>query len=176
MPEEPKDSPEAAPQETPEEEDTADQDAETEQDEEQEQEGEQENTSGQVSPLDPDFLLMIFLALVTDILDFALELGTIVSLIIGGFFVAWMTWRTGQSMSAQELQRKHAAKQEERQAAKIAARRVLRRGILMFVAELIPLLNLIPFWSIFVFSALRAQPAAPQQQKNQGAESAPGSS
>ncbi|MBI1984701.1 MAG: hypothetical protein HYS60_01150 [Candidatus Wildermuthbacteria bacterium] len=110
-----------------------------------------------VSPLDPDFLVMAALAILVDVLDWVFEIGTIVSLIIGGFFIWWLVKRTGQSVSSQEVQAQHAQQQEQRQLARAGAKRALRRGILMFVMELIPLVNLIPFWTIFVFSALREQ-------------------
>lgn len=119
-----------------------------------------------VSSLDPDFLIMAFIALTVDVLDWALEIGTVVSLFIGMFFVFWMTWRTGQSISAQELQQQHLEKQAERRVAKAAVKRALRRGIIIFVLELIPLINLIPFWTVFVFSALRAQKAVPPSPQN----------
>lgn len=136
-----------------------------------EQEEEAQTAQGSsVSALDPDFILMAFLALVVDILDWVLEIGTVVSLIIGAFFVAWMTWRTGKSISTQALQQQHAQKQEARQTARAAVRRAFRRGVLVFVAELIPLINLIPFWIVFVMSALRQQPETVQKTSAQPAE------
>ncbi len=135
-------------------------------DEETQPEEQEQEQRPVVSALDPDFLFMAFLAIVIDVLDFLLEFGTIVSLILGAFFIAWMMWKTGQSISAQQLQKQHLDKQAEQRAAKAAVRRALRRGILIFIAELIPLVNLIPFWTIFVFSALRAQNAVPSSRQN----------
>lgn len=122
-----------------------------------------------VSAFDPDFMVMAFLALVVDVLDWVLEIGTIVSLFIGAFFIAWLTWRTGRSVNAQELQSQHTQQQEARQAAKTAVRKAVRRGVLVFIAELIPLINLIPFWIIFVLSALRQQPESAQGASEQQA-------
>src|SRR3989338_6997731 len=127
----------------------AETDTQDQQEEEEETEEETQAAQGNVvSALDPDFLIMAFLALLVDILDWVLEIGTIVSLIIGAFFIWWLMWRTGRSVNAQELQQQHMQKQEARQASKVAVRKALRRGILVFVAEFIPLINLIPFWIV----------------------------
>lgn len=140
---------------------------------EQEEEETQTAQGHLVSALAPDFMIMAFLALLVDILDFVFEIGTIVSLVIGAFFIWWLTWRTGRSVNAQELQQQHMQQQQARRVAKTAVRKALRRGILVFVAELIPLVNLIPFWLVFVMSALREKPEAaaktPQQPAQQPA-------
>jgi len=119
----------------------------------EEKEKSEETKGTGVSVLDPDFLVFAFpFALLIDALDFAVSFGTIVSLIVGGPLIAWMVWRTGKSsIGSKEIR----GRQATRQAARAASRRVLRRGILILIVELIPVLNLIPFWTIAVLATLR---------------------
>lgn len=112
-----------------------------------------------VSPLDPDFLLFALpLAALIDILDFVLEIGMIPSFLLGGILIWWYTKRTGQEVDKEQLKEDYQLRQQRQRASKAAARSTLRRGIIMFVAELVPFLNLVPFWLIFVVSSLKQKP------------------
>lgn len=126
---------------------------------EQEEQKEQENKKGPaVSPMDPDFLLFALpFAIFIDGLDFFFEIGTLVSFIAGVPLILWLMSRTGRETKTQDIKQDIQQRQQQRQMAKKATSRVLRRGILAFIAELIPILNLLPFWIIFVFSALKEQ-------------------
>ncbi|MDO8577282.1 MAG: RDD family protein [Candidatus Wildermuthbacteria bacterium] len=109
-----------------------------------------------VSPFDPDFLLFALpFAFFIDALDFVFEIGIIANLFLAIPLIWWMSKKGGQAPGAKDIQL-HA---QERQAAKAAGKRALRRGLLIFVAELIPILNLFPFWLIAVFAMLRQQGA-----------------
>ncbi|MDP2665015.1 MAG: RDD family protein [bacterium] len=128
----------------------------------------QPNQGRGVSPFDPDFLLFALpFAFFIDALDFVFEIGIIVNLFLALPLIWWMSKKGGQAPGAKDIQL-HA---QERQAAKAAGKRALRRGLLIFVAELIPILNLFPFWLIAVFAMLRQQnspqliePERPTQQ------------
>lgn len=106
-----------------------------------------------VSIFDPLFWAMLTLAFSIDVLDFVFEIGIVANLLLATPIIIYMTKHGTQAPGAAEVQ----TQQMQRQAAKRAARRALRRGLVIFVAELIPLLNLLPFWLIAVFAMLRAQ-------------------
>lgn len=126
----------------------------------------QSSQAGRVSPLDPDFLLFaVPFAFIIDMLDFVFEIGIVANLFLAIPLIWWMTKKGGQAPGAQELQ----THQAQRQAAKTASRRALRRGLLIFIAELIPLLNLLPFWLIAVFAMLRQQNSPQPTQQAQEA-------
>lgn len=128
-----------------------------------EQQEKPEAQNALVHPLDPDFLFVLFFAALIDILDFVFELGTLVNLVGGGLLIAWMTSKGGKVPSTKDIQQHQA----QRQAAKAAVKKALRRGILIFIAELIPLLNLLPFWTIAVLAMLR-QKSEPTPASAQG--------
>ena len=119
----------------------------------------------EVSPFDPLFWAMVLLAFLIDTLDFVFEIGIVANLFLAIPLIWWMTKHGGQAPGATELQMRQA----QRQAAKTAARKALRRGLLIFVAELIPILNLFPFWLIAVFAMLRQQGAPRPTQQAQEA-------
>ncbi|MFH1180832.1 MAG: hypothetical protein V1705_00290 [bacterium] len=122
-----------------------------------------------VSPLDPDFLLIALpFAAFIDILDFVFDIGTVVNLLLGGALIWWFAWRTGQQTDKRELKQKLETRQQQKRTLKTAAKRALKRGLFAFILELIPIVNLIPFWLIFVLSALKEQPESketPQMAK-----------
>lgn len=109
--------------------------------------------SKEVSPFDGLFWAMVLFAIVIDALDFVFEIGIVANLFLAAPIIWYMTSHGVQAPGAADVQ----AHQMQRQAAKRAARRALRRGLLIFVAELIPLLNLLPFWLIAVLAMLRQQ-------------------
>jgi uncharacterized Tic20 family protein len=101
---------------------------------------EQESPRSLVHPLDPDFLIFALpVALLIDILSFIPVLGTIVSFVLGGPLVLWMIKKGGQAPGAK----------------KAATKRALRRGIVVFVAELITFVNFLPLWTFTVLMMLR---------------------
>lgn len=140
-----------------------------EQEEEQTQEqGAQQQGATQASFLDPDVLIVLFLAVVIDILDVVLAIGVVVNLILGGFILLWMVWKTGRIESAKEqIDRVRRGPQEraefrQRQQALLAAkkkatRRVLRRGILFFLGGLIPILSIFVLWTWAVIKTVRGK-------------------
>ena len=115
------------------------------------------------SAISPDVILFaVPFALTIDILDWFFDIGTIVSIIAGLPLIMWMVWRGGRLEKAKEQVQKirqrvasRSGRKAQAQIMKRAARRVFRRGILVYVAELIPILNLLPFWLIAVFIVLR---------------------
>lgn len=120
----------------------------------QEEATEQDVEGARVSPLDLDFLVFaVPFAVLIDALDFVFEIGIVASLLMGGPLIWWLAHRGGKQVSREDILQRG----QERQAAKAAARRALRRGILAFVLELIPILNLIPFWTILVLGTLRGK-------------------
>jgi uncharacterized protein involved in cysteine biosynthesis len=134
-----------------------------------------EETAKRGSILDPDVLIFALpFALIIDILDFVLEIGTVVSLIVGLPIVLWMVWKAGNLNQARS-QIQQIRSGERRAAIRTSKKlimRALRRGILVFILELIPILNLIPFWLIAVANTLRdSEKESPQ--KEEGQESAP---
>lgn len=126
----------------------------------------QSNQGGGISPFDPGFLLFALpFAFFIDALDFVFEIGIVVNLFLAIPLIWWMTKKGAQAPGAKDVQRH----MQERQAAKAAGKRALRRGLLIFVAELIPILNLFPFWLIAVFAMLRQQNSPQPTQQAQEA-------
>lgn len=138
-----------------------------------------EKASGteRIFPIDPDFLLILGLAVVIDLTDIFLEiLGMAglgipkgVGIAMDGFSFAliggWIFWRTNKMVKKkreviQALKKtieKRAAglRRQVTKAARSPLRRVLLRGGAALVGELIPLVGLIPFWTITVILTLR---------------------
>ncbi|MFH1584826.1 MAG: hypothetical protein ABIB12_01730 [Patescibacteria group bacterium] len=119
------------------------------------------DASSKTGVLSPDFLVFALpFALIIDVLDFVFDIGTVFSLLLGIPLVLWMVWREGRIKDAGAEIREIAQKRDEyvahRKAAKTGAkkvarqggRRVLRRALFIYVAEAIPIVNLIPFWLI----------------------------
>lgn len=130
-----------------------------------------------VHPLDPDFLAFALpLAIIFDLLDIIFELTSVfvlpkavgvaldvfTGLIIGG----WIYYRTGKIIKSREEQKKAlqraitkrgAALQQQltKGVIKSPVRRALTRAGIAFLGEIIPLVGLIPFWTISVISTLR---------------------
>lgn len=121
--------------------------------------------------LDPDVLIFALpFAILIDILDYVLEIGTIVSLIIGAPLILWMIWKAGNLSRAksQVQQIRSGQRAAARKASKKLLMKALRRGLLVFVVELIPILNLIPFWIIAVVNTLRdSEKESPQEEEQE---------
>lgn len=139
-----------------------------EQEEEQDQEQEtQRQGASQASFLDPDVLIILPFAIIIDILDF-LVIGVVANLVLGGFILAWMVWKTGKIESAREQMRRiqqapqermnFARAQQERLATRRAAtRRVWRRGILYCLGGLVPVLSIFMLWTWAVIKTVRGK-------------------
>ncbi|MDP3900981.1 MAG: hypothetical protein Q8Q38_01390 [bacterium] len=129
-----------------------------------------EETQKGASILDPDVLIFALpFALLIDILDYVLEIGTVVSLIIGAPIILWMVWKAGNLSQAksQVQQIRSGERRVAKRASKKLAMRALRRGVLVFIAELIPILNLFPFWLLAVVSTLRDSGKEPEPQQEE---------
>ncbi|MDP2640974.1 MAG: hypothetical protein Q8P39_00320 [Candidatus Yanofskybacteria bacterium] len=124
------------------------------------------NTS-HVSPLDPDFLVFALpLAFLIDISSYllgGLDLGVtaiVVNLILGVPLFIWMIIRGKNIEEAKQqmqtrtknLQGSLAAKRKTR---KVAMRKGIKRGLILFIGNSIPIVNFIPFWLIGVVMMLR---------------------
>ena len=130
-----------------------------------------------VHPLAPDFLLILFaFAMPMDALDAILEITGILiipkllGMILDAFTFAVISWwmytrvkriaQTREQMkrgAVQKLQKGQQKLQQQlaRTAQRGPLRKVLLRGGIALLGELIPFVGLIPFWSITVFSTLR---------------------
>ncbi|MBI2123690.1 MAG: hypothetical protein HYU04_00335 [Candidatus Wildermuthbacteria bacterium] len=145
-----------------------------EQDSTQEQEAVEKS---RVHPLAPDFLLILFaFAMPMDALDAILEITgifvipKILGMALDAFTFIVISWwvyskvkrivQTREQMkkgAVQKLQRGQQKLQQQlaRAAQRGPLRKVLLRGGIALLGELIPFVGLIPFWSITVFSTLR---------------------
>jgi len=127
-----------------------------------------------VSPLDPDFIIILFaIAVPADILDFILEwfnililpkiVLTIVDIVVFIIVGGWIYWRTGkiaqsrkdfiEGLSKKSGKMAQQAGRMEKQLLKSPLGRVLVRAGLVFGGEIF--LGLIPFWIILVVFTLR---------------------
>ena len=128
----------------------------------------QQQGTPQGSFLDPDVLIVLFLAVVIDILDVVLALGGVVNLILGVPIILWMVWKTGRVEAGKEqVQRVRQAPQEraafaQRQqqmlaAKRTATRRAWRRGILYFLGGLVPIMSIFVLWTWAVVNTVRGK-------------------
>jgi threonine/homoserine/homoserine lactone efflux protein len=119
--------------------------------------GQQQGTP-QGSFLDPDVLIVLLIAVIIDILDVVLAIGVILNLILGGFLILWMVWKTGRLESAKDQIQNIRQSQQARQAArKKATRRAFRRGALFFLGGLVPLLSVFMLWTWAVINTVRGK-------------------
>ena len=128
----------------------------------QEPEGEQQQGTSRGSFLDPDVFLVLLVAVIIDILDVVLSIGTIVTLILGAPLIFWMVWKTGRLEDAKQQIQTIRTRGVERQAAKqaarkVATRRALRKGVLYFFGGLIPGVNIFVLWTWAVISTVRGK-------------------
>jgi len=146
----------------------------SEQDSAQEQEAVEKS---RVHPLDPDFLVFAMpFAMLVDALDIILEITGIViipkliGMVFDGFTFAVISWwmytrvkriaQTREQMKGGAAQKLQKGQQKlQQQLAKFAQRgplrKVLLRGGITLLGELIPFVGILPFWTITVFSTLR---------------------
>ena len=129
-----------------------------------------------VSPLDPDFIIILFaIAVPADILDFILEwfnililpkiVLTIVDIVVFIIVGGWIYWRTGkiaqsrkdfiEGLSKKSGKMAQQAGRMEKQLLKNPLGRALMRGGLAFLGELNLYVGLVPFWIILVVFTLR---------------------
>lgn len=131
-----------------------------------------------VGPLDSDFLIVLFLALIFDALDIVLELtgvfvipkliGVVFDVLTLALIGGWIHWRTSRIIKTREQQKQALQKQitqkvgqMQQQLAKGAAKgpmkkTLLRAGIAL-LGELLPFVGLVPFWTISVIMTLREE-------------------
>jgi len=126
--------------------------------------------SAGVSILDLDFLIFALpLAGLLDILSYifmgmdAGVIAAVINFVLGGLLVLWMVAR-GKRMDearAQHRQGVRTARQgragmkQRRMATKRMSRRLLKRSLIMYIGNSIPIVNFIPFWIIGVIMMLR---------------------
>lgn len=100
-----------------------------------------------VSPLDPDFLLMVPYALFVDILDFIPGVGTLTSFILGAPVILWMVWRgkrLGEAKDIIQQKRGLAGGRGGKMPTNISSqiqRKILRRGIGRYILNAIPIVG-----------------------------------
>ena len=144
----------------------------------QERQSQQEQERSRVHPMDPDFLLLAFpLALLLDLLSYVfmgLDAGivaAVINIVLGGLLVLWMVLRgmrldqakqpykqavkTARMGKAGLQPRRAAAQQMARAGGRRVSSKLLRRALIMYVGNSIPILNFIPFWTIGVILTLR---------------------
>ena len=130
-----------------------------------------------VSIFDPDFLAFALpLAGFLDLLSYifmGLDAGiiaAIVNIILGGLLILWMVWRGKRIDEAKQLYRRGVGTAREGKAGirrrgvatrrmsvvgKRTSRRLLKRSLIMYIGNSIPIVNFIPFWLIGVILMLR---------------------
>lgn len=130
-----------------------------------------------VSPLDIDFLAFALpLAGLLDLLSYifmGLDAGivaAIVNIILGGLLVLWMVWRGKRMDQARQqyrrgygtarqgkagIHRRDVATRRMGVVGKRMSRRLLKRSLIMYIGNSIPIVNFIPFWLIGVILMLR---------------------
>lgn len=119
-------------------------------------------STNQISFLDPDFLLFAMpFALLIDIMDVVLQLGIFVNLILGAPLIMWMMARAGQTIDVQDFRKNQAAKK----ASKAAVKSAFRKGLLVFILELIPIVSVFFFWTITIFLTLRSNSSVPASEE-----------
>ena len=148
--------------------------AEADQDAAREQEAVEKS---RVHPLDPDFLVFALpVAMIFDALDIILELTAvfvipkIIGIVIDAFvFIViswWMYTRVKRIAQTREQMKKGAAQKLQKGQQKLQQqlaksvqrgplRKVLLRGGITLLGELVPFVGILPFWTITVFSTLR---------------------
>lgn len=136
-----------------------------------------------VSPFDPDFLIILLLVavpfdIILAILEiiglFAFQIPKIISIPLNliPFIIicAWSVWRVGEIIRTREEQKKTLQKAVAKQSAalqkklatqiakvgtKSAVRKVLLRGAIAILGGILPIVALIPFWTITTILILR---------------------
>jgi len=136
-----------------------------------------EEGSAGVSMLDPDFLVIALpLAFILDALSYifmGLDAGFIaagVNIVLGGILVFWMVLRGKRLDEAKQqfkrgyqtakegkagIRRRAAATRRTSIVGKRTSRRLLKRSLIMYIGNSIPIVNFIPFWLIGVIMMLR---------------------
>lgn len=105
--------------------------------------------------LDPDVMLAFLYALVLEALDFFPVVGSSVSFILGIPLIAWMVWKSKSASSARKALDRRSKQQMERAVARRGARRALRRSILTYAVEGIPIVSIFPFWIFSIIMTVR---------------------
>lgn len=127
----------------------------------------EEQERAKVFVLDPDFLIMLSLAIIIDILDWALGFGILVGFVAGLPIVFWMHWRQSKLENVKGKWAQSAKAMNERVAGKLPTKglgRIMSKGRLtksitrkaaLYIAEAIPVVNLLPLWSFAIILMLK---------------------
>jgi len=126
----------------------------------------QEQERSRVHPLDPDFLIFALpLALLFDTIDIILELtailvvpkllGMLFDVFVFALIGGWVYWRTGKIEKAKRGQERYKMQGRVSRKVQRVFLRVLRRVGLVFLAEIIVFIGILPLWTIMVISTLR---------------------
>jgi len=126
----------------------------------------EEQERSRVHPLDPDFLIFALpLALIFDAIDIILEatailvvpklLGMLFDVFVFALLGGWVYWRTGKIEKAKSGQERYKMQGQVSRKVQRVFLRVLRRVGLVFLAELIVFIGILPLWTIMVISTLR---------------------
>jgi len=127
--------------------------------------------------LDPDFIAFALpLAIMLDILSWifmGLDAGIIagtINALLGGLLVMWMVSRGKQMDQAKEqyrqgvqtarrgragMQQRRGATRQPSIIGRRTSRRLLKRSLIMYIGNSIPIVNFIPFWIVGVLMMLR---------------------
>ena len=130
-----------------------------------------------VSLLDIDFLVFALpLAGLLDMLSYIFMgmdagiIAAIVNIILGGLLVIWMVWRGKRMDEAKQqyrrgvgtaregkagIHRRRVATRRMSAVGQRTSRRLLKRSLIMYIGNSIPIVNFIPFWLIGVIMMLR---------------------
>lgn len=111
----------------------------------------------QASFTDPDVLIVLFLAIVIDVLDVVLAIGVFVNLVLGVPFILWMIWKTGKLQSGKDQVQTIRQGPQQQEARRKAVRRVLRRGIFFFLGGLVPILSIFFVWTYAIIKTVRGK-------------------
>jgi len=129
--------------------------------------------------LDPRFMLALFLGVILDILSYilmGLDAGIIAAIvnIVLGLFVVWLMVSLGKDkdQANARLGRKGLAQRRQMTSkllGKRVSKRVLKRSLIMYVGNSIPIVNFIPFWTVGLIMMLREGSGSEQTEQVQPA-------
>ena len=130
--------------------------------------------SAGVSIFDPRFIFAFILGITLDVLSYifmGLDAGIIAAAVnaILGLFVVWLMVSLGkdkdqanemrrQAIDNARLGRKGLAQRRQMTSkllGKRASRKILKRSLIMYIGNSIPIVNFIPFWTIGIIMMLR---------------------
>jgi hypothetical protein len=124
--------------------------------------------------LDPRFILAFVLGIILDALSYILMgvdagiIAAVVNIVLGWIMVLLMVWMgkdkdeanqmRQQSVDNARLGKKGLAQRRQMTSSMVgkrASKRILKRGIIMWIGSSIPIVNFIPFWTVGLVMMLR---------------------